>query len=475
MVEKQEMTYNRAKVWQIGLFTLNNAATNTALFLMGYYAYFTQNILGLAAVVVGGIATAMRVFDGITDPLIGYMLDKTNTKFGRFRPYMVLGTLIMCACLLAIFHAPQGMSTTGAYVYTTVLYAIYVLGYTCQTTVTKAAQAVITNDPKQRPLYSGFDGLFTRLSGAFISVLLTMVLADRYAVGEYEGKGMLNPALWGTASKLCCLFMVTLTALAIIGIWKKDRPEFYVRSSAAVKVKFSDYVDIIGHNRPIQMLMISAATDKLATMLMSGLLVYMCSNLLMNTSLQGKYTIASLVPVMVAAFVGVAISRKVGLKKNFLIGTWGSTVMLVVLFLLKPNPENPWLWLGLYIVQNCIACLANGSVVPMLADCADYEAYRSGRFVPGMIGTIFSFIDKLLSSVSNLIVGIALAVAGYGNSVISPNQNMGDKFNTVILLCFCGIPILGHIASILSMRFYELDGKRMAQIQAELQKRGGKE
>lgn len=222
------------------------------------------------------------------------------------------------------------------------------------------------------------------------------------------------------------------------------------------------------------MLMISAATDKLASMLMSGLLVYMCSNLLMNTSLQGKYTIVSLIPVMIAAFVGVAISRKVGLKKNFLIGTWGSAAMLVVLFLLKPDPANPWLWLGLYIVQNCIACLANGSVVPMLADCADYEAYRSGRFVPGMIGTIFSFVDKLLSSVSTLIVGIALAAAGYGSTVIVPNQDMGNKFNTVILLCFCGIPILGHIASIISMRFYELDGKRMAEIQAELHKRGRK-
>lgn len=65
--------YNRAKTWQIGLFTLNNVATNTALFLMGYYAYFSQNILGLAAVVVGGIATAMRVFDGVTDGLLEYV------------------------------------------------------------------------------------------------------------------------------------------------------------------------------------------------------------------------------------------------------------------------------------------------------------------------------------------------------------------------------------------------------------------
>lgn len=117
---KQERMYHRSKTWQIALFTSNNTATNTALFLMGYYAYFSQNILGLAAVLVGGIATAMRVFDGVTDPFIGVLLDKTNTKFGRFRPFMLMGSLVMCTCIMGIFFAPTGMSKIGTYIYTTV-------------------------------------------------------------------------------------------------------------------------------------------------------------------------------------------------------------------------------------------------------------------------------------------------------------------------------------------------------------------
>ncbi|MGN1019757.1 MAG: MFS transporter [Aristaeellaceae bacterium] len=470
MAEQPATACNRARVWQIALFTLNNAATNAALLLMGRYAYFTQNILGLMAVVVGAIAMLMRVFDGITDPLIGFLLDKTDTRFGRFRPFMVAGCLIMCLCLLAIFHAPQGMSPGAAYTYTTVFYIIYILGYTCQTTVTKAAQAILTNDPKQRPLYAGFEALSTRIVGAFISVLITMLLAGKYAVGEYEGEGMRNPAMWGTASVIICLLMLALTALAVIGIWQKDNPRFYGRS-AAVRIRMRDYLDIIAHNRPVQMLIISAATDKLGLMLSNGLLVYVCSNLLRDTALEGKYTMVSLVPIMVAAFIGVAISRRKGLKRNFIIGTIGSMLMLVVLLMIRPDPQNPWLWLGLLVVQNCIYCLSNGSVVPMLADCTDYETYRSGRFVPGMIGTIFSFVDKLLSSLSNLIVGIALTIAGVGDSVIPPNQAMGSRFDTVILLCFCGIPILGHIASLIAMRFYDLDDKRMVEIQAALQRR----
>lgn len=476
MNNQEVITYNRAKTWQIALFTMNNAATNTALFLMGYYAYFSQNILGLTAVIVGGIATAMRVFDGVTDPLIGVMLDKTNTRFGRFRPFMLVGALIMCLSILGIFNTPQGMSTGLTYFYTTALYVVYIIGYTCQTTVTKAAQAVITNDPKQRPLYSGFDALFTRISGAFLTVLITTVLAEKYAVGEFAATetkaatGMLNPDMWKMAALLLCGFMLILTVFSMIGIASKDKPEFYNKGKTS-KVSFKDYADIVAHNRPIQMLIIAAATDKLGTLMQNGLLVYIFANLLLNTKLQGVYTVLSLIPVMLAAFIGVFVSRKLGLKRNFINGTIGSMIMLFVMLLCRPDPGNPWIWIILFIIQNCIVVFANSSVVPMLADCTDYETYRSGKFVPGMIGTMFSFIDKLLSSISSLIVGIALTIAGVGSVTIVPNQPIEGSFNTIILLFFCGVPILGHIASLIAMKFYELNGKRMEEIQLELERR----
>lgn len=181
-----------------------------------------------------------------------------------------------------------------------------------------------------------------------------------------------------------------------------------------------------------------------------------------------------LIPVMISAFIGVGIARKIGLKKNFVVGTAGSLIMLVILFIYRPDANAPWIWIILYIIQNCIVVFANGSVVPMLADCTDYETYRSGKFAPGMIGTMFSFIDKLLSSLSGLIVGIALAVAGVGHTTIVPNQSVGGNFDMIILACFCGIPILGHIASLIAMRFYELDAERMEEVQTELERRKAK-
>ncbi|MGL5641583.1 MAG: MFS transporter, partial [Paraclostridium sp.] len=152
--------YNHSKSYKIGLFVLNNSATNLALFLTFYYMYYTQNILGLSSVLVGIIATMMRLFDGITDPIIGYFIDKTNGRFGKFRPFMFVGNIIIVSSLFAIFNTPLALSQMGRYIWTTSFYVIYIIGYTFQTACTKGGQVVLTNDPKQRPLFSIFDTIY---------------------------------------------------------------------------------------------------------------------------------------------------------------------------------------------------------------------------------------------------------------------------------------------------------------------------
>ena len=86
---------NRARIWQIGLFSLNNTSTNLFLAMMGYVSYYANGIAGLSVVLISVILTGMRIFDGVTDPVIGYFIDKTNGKYGKFRPYIVIGYLLM--------------------------------------------------------------------------------------------------------------------------------------------------------------------------------------------------------------------------------------------------------------------------------------------------------------------------------------------------------------------------------------------
>ena len=112
--------------------------------------------------------------------------------------------------------------------------------------------------------------------------------------------------------------------------------------------------------------------------------------------------------------------------------------------------------------------LSGSIVIPMTADCADYEVYRSGRYVPGLMGTLFSFVDKLISSLAATIVAMVYAVIGYTDTL--PTE--GDPYSVGIvvctLVCFLGMPAIGWILNVVAMKFYPLTKEKMAEIQDEV-------
>ena len=103
--------------------------------------------------------------------------------------------------------------------------------------------------------------------------------------------------------------------------------------------------------------------------------------------------------------------------------------------------------------------------IPMVADCSDYETYRSGKYIPGIMGTLFSLVDKLVSSLSATVVGIAVGLIGLD---ILPTQYSPytEGMNVVVIVLFCIIPMAAWAATLLAMKNYSLTGERMKEIQA---------
>lgn len=468
---KNAPIYNRAKNWQIAFFSLNNAATNLTLFLIGFYAFFTQNVLGLSAVIAGSIAMSMRIWDAFTDPLVGFFIDRTDGKFGKFRPYMLIGNLIMFFSIVAIFRIPASLSSNNKLVFTTLLYVIYIIGYTLQSTVTKGAQSCLTNDPKQRPVIIFYDSIFTAITFNGGAYLLTTVMASKYT------KNMIDPQLWKDASVVFMVISLILTILAIIGIWQKDRTEYFGLGEDSIKVKFKDYFEIIKNNKPIKALILSACVDKLAITATRTGLMYFFANILLDSSMQGKFALASIIPGILIASFGVKKAIKTDTKKSFTTAIWISTILLILIIATVPMLAKPGYGIGV-ILLLIVVCLqqstltaATAMVNPMIADCSDYETYRSGRFIPGMMGTLFSFVDKLISSLATFIIGIVIALAGYGNSVIQPNTETDYKFHIAIYFILFGLPLLGNIIAIIAMKFYELDAPMMKKIRQTIEEK----
>jgi len=322
---ESDVVYNRAKLWQIGFFALNNTATNTFLLLMMYVSYYASGIAGVAAITIGFLLTAMRIFDGITDPLIGFFIDRTDGKFGKFRPSMVLGYVIMIIAVIVLFQTMHLIPTAMRIPYFILVYGVYIIGYTLQTACTKAAQVCLTNDPSQRPIFSLFDGIYNVILFAGGQFFVSNVLVPKH--------GGFTQEFFNEFSVVVMVVAGVMTVLAVFGISKKDKKEFFGLGAGTPKVKFSDYLEVIKKNRGIQMLIFAASTDKLSnsTMGNAAVPVMIYGIIAGNYAIAGQMGVFTAIPTLVILFIGIQYARKMGQKKALVVSTWVAIFFAIVL------------------------------------------------------------------------------------------------------------------------------------------------
>lgn len=475
---------NRAKPYQLALFPLNNGATNVYFVLvLGYVLNFGSGVLGMAAVFVSVLITGMRVCDAITDPIIGALIDKTNGRFGKFRPFMVLGNLIMAGSILMLYiltpFIPESMMWLR-YLAFIALYFVWVIGYTFQTSCTRSGQTVLTNDPKQRPMFTLFNTV-----GSLVGMGAMQVLAP--VVGKAQG-GYNTAGFFATLAPVGIVVSLALTALAVVGIWEKDQPKYFGVGGQQEKVKASEYVQIIRANRPMQRLMVAGAGCKLALAIATHTAVLCMLYGCMMGNYDGLY-----LPMMVigyacsAPFFALTIrtSQKKGQKASlvrYVSVALICYVAVLALLLLWRQGDPAWnlsilggrgLSLNLYTILFILffgvgygAYYSTADMpIPMVADCADYETYRSGKYIPGIMGTLFSLVDKLVSSLASLVVTIAVGFIGL-SSIPDQYSPYVPGMNVVVIVLFCVIPMLAWAATLIAMKGYTLTGERMKTIQA---------
>lgn len=476
---------NRAKTYQLVLFPLNNGATNVYyVLILSYIATFGNNVLGIATVFASVMVTGMRVFDAFTDPLIGALMDRTNGKLGKFRPFMLIGNIIMAFAVFMLYCISPDIPEDQMWLrYATfiVLYAVWVIGYTFQTSVTRSGQTVLTNDPNQRPLFTIFNTVGSMAGMGlmqFLAPIIRSVVADYSSADFYR---VLTP--------IGVVVSFLLTILAIIGIWEKDNAKYFgIGGEKQEKTKASEYLEIIRNNNPMQRLMVAGAGCKLALSIATNVTVLCMLYGCMMGNYDGLY-----LPMMVLGYVfsvpffllTVRTSQKKGQKASLMKYVSVALVcyigVLVLLFLWKQG-DPAWnlslftsgkvsinLYTVLFILFFGIGYGAYYSTadmpIPMVADCSDYETYRSGKYIPGIMGTLFSLVDKLVSSLSATIVGIAVSMIGLEN-LPTADTPYSSGMSTVVIILFCIVPMAAWAVTLLIMRKYELTGERMKEIQA---------
>lgn len=466
--------YRRAKLWQIILVSCNALIGMSMYSLIGLASYSASLGFGIATAVVGVILTWTRILDGITDPIIAFIYERVNTRFGKIRILIIIGFGIEAFALMAMFvwGPGKGLGIVGF----TLFYIIYVIGYTITNVTALTINPLISNDPKQRPTISVWSTAFNYIIPMALSIGLNTILLPKFG-GEY------NLEFLGAACKLC-LFIAALGVLLVsIGVSSYDKPEnFLGLEEKREKLKLKDMIEILKHNRPLQCYIVSAASDKIAQQTGSqAIIVTMMNGILIgNMGLATILSVIGMLPSIVFAVAGAKYAGKFGSKNTIV--TWTriciavSVVMWGFLIIIDPKKiASAGICMILYVVFTLLKNGANMCVTTastaFMSDIIDYEQDRSGRYVPAVITGVYGFIDKIVSSFSALIATGAVALIGYTTVMPQPTDAATPAIFWVTTIVMFGLPILGWVCTLISMHFCHLSKEDMVAVQKRIEEK----
>lgn len=440
---------NEATLFQIGSFAGNNAATGAlSLIFTGFFLAYGTNVYDFHPLTIGAVMMGTRVLDAFTDPLIGVLVDRTNTRFGRFRPWIFFGAILMNISFILLFWGIDFGSSGLNLLWIVFMYSIWVIGYTFQTTITKAGQNVLTNIPRQRTLYSAITQFYSMFLLLFIYTIMVPFL-DNYG-------GFTSAIAWRNLSIVMIGIQSLFTILSLIGLWNKDKPKYYLKEKSE-HPKVKDYIDMFKNNKALMMLIIAASTNKTANTMVNGLVLFFYVYVAQDVTNQTRVTPTMGIAMALAIVLTTILTNRIGRKKAFLLTSKGAFLFGPVAFLLIAFSPTPTPYLVLVLMFGLFAFLTAATelnIIPMIGDTADYEYSLSDKFVPGMIGSAFSLIDKFISSFAGLFNGLVLGLLGYVSfTETDPNNTMFWG----ILITITAVPTLAHLASIIAIKYYPIE------------------
>lgn len=465
-------TTGKIKQWQLILAPASACIPTMFIILLTFASYVATGVYGVSTVLAGYIITGTRVFDAITDPLIGLWCDRFESKWGRARPLTIIGWAIMSVSVFAMFKLGLGAGLGKLSVLVFILiYLVYILGYTIFNIGSGLVQPIMGKNLKDRAILARGQTVYTTVLSSTISMILAATLMPKH---NYK----MGLPLFADLCVMVILASAVLIAITYIAVTTSgtDVMASY-KGMSKDPIKMKDALDLVLHNRDMQMYTIAAASDKLAlqTASNSAITVMIFGIIIGNYKFNASLNLVNMFVTLALLFFFVSrLAGKSGLKKANILWTSTSIAMyaLMWVFLLcvdtlqiTVNPVLKVAFIVLYCAMGAskmaTSCVSN----PLRYDIIDYEFSRSGRYMPALVNTVYSFIDKLISSLASTIVALSVAMIGYTEGMPQATDELTSGVFWVGTFLWLGVPIIGYVCTLVAMRWYKLDKKTMDEVQ----------
>lgn len=472
---------------------------------LAYLAVFYTDTLGISAAAAGTLLLLVRLSDGITDIIMGMVADRTHTKYGKFRPWILWSAPVLGLFMVLAFTAPD-VSPMWKLVWAYFTYIGLTLAYTVNNVPYSALMGVMTPSHTERSVLSGF-----RFAGAFCGGALVMSFTPEMVA--YFGQG--NDAvgyqhtMYVFAALLVALCMVTffttrervapvvednvgsasemLRSVVLMCIPLGSMSWFFVQrdwfSGSVFLVIIAMSVIVIRklihtpeeQRSPTQRDIIDLITNGpwlmvlglgLFTMFFNGIrytsVAYYFTYVMGDASLAGKFFFVILVASVVAALVAGYLTEWLGKKALFSISLIVSGSLTCCIYLIEPGQVTAIMVLG--VAAEFFAAFMPVLTFSMLGDAADYSEWRHGRRATGLFYSAGTFIQKMGGGFAGALVLLVLAGFGY----VGTDPSTVDQAKGGMIALMSWIPSLFAFAALGLLVFYPLNTKRMSEIEGDL-------
>lgn len=412
-----------------------------------YLLYFYTDVLGISAAAAAGVFLVARMVDAVTDPLMGAIAERTRTRWGRLRPYLLWGALPLGAITVATFSVPD-LDESGKVIWAYVTYTLFGILYTVVTIPYSALTASLTDDYQERTRLSTF-----RMAFAFSGALIVSVGVAQWV------RMFANPAEGYVL--IMSIFACVATLLLLITFFNTKE---VVQPPPEQKLSLNDSLRAVFYNPPLLIVIALFTLGMLSFTVRQTVTIYYFSYNVGRPDLIGAFFAATLATMFVGLVFVPRLAERFSKAGSIQIGAL-FTVLASIGFYLTPVSEPVWV-----IFWGCLVALGGAPIAvlgwAMIPDTVDYAQWRFGKRADGAVYSMSSFFQKLAKALGGAGVATTLATVGY-----VANQPQSAETLDMILHLMTVVPIGLMVLMIFLARLYKLDGETHARMRADLAQR----
>ena len=373
-------------------------------FLLIYYT----DVAGISAAAAGTLFLVVRIWGGVTDLIAGRCVDVTNTRWGRFRPYLLFGSAPLLLLLVAVFTIPSGLGDDAKVVWALVSYGLFQLAYSFVNIPYGSLSAAMTQEPDERARLST-----ARVMATSLTILLIAVVVSPQIEGADDLQGSLT------------LITVIFGALGLaLYLWCfSSAREVVQRDSAVVSVR--ETVSMVRHNRPLVLLCLSSVLFLSGLFSVQTVGVYYARDVLDNANLYIVMTVVQTVAMIVAAAMVPKAVEAVG-KKWIYIAAGLVGALAGVGVALAPG-STPALAIGFWGLLGVALGAINTLIFALQADTVDYGEWKTGTRAEGGSYSLLSFSRKTGQAIGGSMAAFTIGLGGYVSGASSQSEGAVDS------------------------------------------------